>query len=213
MSSADPANGCRICNPSHSNTDWESASGRPCLGGVCRDGRCTVMLSVRTKGSGSGVILGRRLLCDHDCEVELIAGARAHLSAEPSRDSVFEGWSGACSGSGDCVLEMTVATRVFANFSRKTPSTPPVQLIVETDDSGVVTSFPAGVDCGLHCWHTFPHGTTVTLYATPRKGMQFKGWGGACRGRMRECSFELRAAQMISARFGKGAARASVDGE
>jgi len=160
-----------------------------------------VTLGVRTKGSGSGIVLGKRMLCDSECEVDVPSGTRVHLTAEPARDSQFEGWSGACSGTGDCVLEMSIGTRVFASFARRAPSAPPVQLIVETEGEGVVTSFPAGVDCGAHCWHTFPHGTTVTLYATPRNGMHFRGWRGACHGRARECSVELRVAQMISARF------------
>jgi hypothetical protein len=201
--SSDAKNPCRVCEPSHSVDAWDAPSGRPCLGGVCRNGRCNVTLSVQTKGAGSGVVLGKRMLCDDECDVELPVGTRVHLSAEPSRDSQFEGWGGACSGTGGCVLEMRTGSHVFASFGRRAPAAPPVQLIVETEGDGIVTSFPAGVDCGSHCWHTFPHGTTVTLYATPRKGMQFRGWRGGCRGRSRECSVELRVAQMISARFGR----------
>jgi hypothetical protein len=148
------------------------------------------------------VVLGKRMLCDRDCSFELPSGTRVRLTAEPARGSEFEGWSGSCAGAGECVVELAVGATVYANFIRKVPVAPPVQLIVEKAGEGVITSFPSGVDCGEHCWHTFTHGATVTLYATPIKGMEFKGWQGGCRGKSRECSVELRAAQMVSAEFG-----------
>ncbi len=206
-------NACRVCDPNHSNVAWHAPSGRPCLGGVCRDGSCMVNLSVHRRGSGSGVVLGRRMLCDSDCRVELPSGTRVRLTAEASRGSQFEGWSGACTGAAECVIVMSAASTVAANFTRKAPSAPPVQLIVEKTGNGVVTSFPAGVDCGEHCWHTFAHGTMVTLYATPLKGMEFRGWNGGCHGRSRECSVELRAAQMVSADFGKPRRRRVIPGQ
>lgn len=196
-------NACRICDPSHSNVAWHEPSGRPCLGGVCREGACVVSLNIQRRGTGTGVVLGKRMLCDRDCSFELPAGTRVRLTAEPARGSQFEGWSGACTGAGECVVEMAVGASVYANFGRKAPVAPPVQLIVEKEGDGVVTSFPSGVDCGEHCWHTFTHGTTVTLYATPRQGMEFKGWRGGCHGKTRECSVELRAAQLVSAEFGE----------
>jgi len=196
-------NACRVCDPSFSNVQWHEPSGRPCLGGVCRDGGCVVSLNVQRRGTGSGVILGKRMLCDRECSFELPAGTKVRLTAEAARGSRFDGWAGACTGAGECLIEMSVGASVVANFVRKTPAAPPVQLIVEKVGDGVVTSFPSGVDCGEHCWHTFTHGTTVTLYATPIKGMEFKGWRGGCRGNSRECSVELRAAQMVSAEFGE----------
>jgi hypothetical protein len=143
------------------------------------------------------------MLCDRDCSYALASGTRVRLTAEAASGSRFEGWSGACAGAGECVVELAAGTNVYANFARKSGAAPPVQLIVENAGDGVITSFPAGVDCGEHCWHTFSHGTTVTLYATPIKGMEFKGWHGGCHGRSRECSLELRAAQMVTAEFGK----------
>lgn len=198
---SEKGNSCRVCDPSHSNLGWYAPSGRPCLGGVCREGSCMVSLNIQRRGPGAGVVLGRRLLCDKDCTFEIQSGARVRLTAEPARGSEFEGWTGACTGAAECVVEMSAGETVFANFTRAGPEAPPVQLIIERLGRGVVTSFPPGVDCGQHCWHTFSHGTTVTLYATPIKGMEFRGWKGGCHGRSRECSVELRAAQMVSAQF------------
>ena len=44
--------------------------------------------------------------------------------------------------------------------------------------SGVVTSDPAGIDCGADCSERYAEGTIVSLAATPAAGSQFLGWGG-----------------------------------
>jgi hypothetical protein len=45
---------------------------------------------------------------------------------------------------------------------------------------GLVTSVPAGINCGVTCTADFVQGTVVTLTATPITGTSFGGWGGAC---------------------------------
>lgn len=44
--------------------------------------------------------------------------------------------------------------------------------------SGVVTSAPAGIDCGVDCSEMFPRDAPVVLTATPDVGSEFAGWTG-----------------------------------
>ena len=84
------------------------------------------------------------------------------LTASPSAGSTFTGWSGACSGTGMCVVSMTQAHTVIATFALNG-----YLLSVTVTGSGSVTSSPAGVSCPGDCSETYPEGTSVTLTASP----------------------------------------------
>ena len=79
-------------------------------------------LTVGLAGSGSGAVAGPGILCPSACAQSYAAGAAVTLSATPAAGSTFAGWSGACSGSGDCTVSMTAARSVSATFE-PTPST------------------------------------------------------------------------------------------
>ena len=46
--------------------------------------------------------------------------------------------------------------------------------------SGVVTSTPLGIDCGIDCTEVYGSGTVVTLTAAADVGSTFAGWSGDC---------------------------------
>jgi Divergent InlB B-repeat domain len=49
--------------------------------------------------------------------------------------------------------------------------------------TGLVSSSPAGIDCGTTCSYTYLAGTVVTVATTPSSGSMFRGWsGGGCNG-------------------------------
>jgi hypothetical protein len=55
---------------------------------------------------------------------------------------------------------------------------PPVLLSIAIDGEGTVTTVPAGLECKVNCFATFPRGTAVTLIPDPAPGYAFVGWGG-----------------------------------
>src|SRR5262249_33144494 len=66
--------------------------------------------------------------------------------------------------------------------------------------AGVVTSSPAGINCGTSCSATFSSGTVVTLTASPVAGSSFSGWSGACSG-TGPCHVTMSAARSVTGTF------------
>lgn len=75
--------------------------------------------------SGNGAVTGNPagINCGTECSASYEAGTAISLSAAPSSDSLFTGWSGACSGSGACSVTMDSNKTVTASFALET--TPP----------------------------------------------------------------------------------------
>ncbi|HUP96559.1 MAG TPA: choice-of-anchor D domain-containing protein [Usitatibacter sp.] len=66
--------------------------------------------------------------------------------------------------------------------------------------TGVVSSAPAGIDCGATCSADFANGALVTLAATAAPDSVFAGWSGACSG-MAACTVTMDAAKTVAATF------------
>lgn len=66
--------------------------------------------------------------------------------------------------------------------------------------TGVVTSSPAGISCGVDCAETYNTGTSVTLSALPDGNSVFTGWSGACSG-IGICTVTMDATRSIDATF------------
>ncbi|HEX2030096.1 MAG TPA: hypothetical protein VHL78_01655, partial [Actinomycetota bacterium] len=102
------------------------------------------------------------------------------LTATPATGWAFDGWGGACEGTGSCVVTMSEDREVTATFTEV--PTPTHTLSVSVDGQGTVASTDGGIDCGEDCTEDYDEGTEVTLTATPATGWAFDGWGGACEG-------------------------------
>jgi len=76
-------------------------------------------LSCTLEGSGSGTVLSNPpgISCTAGtCEALFDPGTVVTLSAVPAASSTFPGWSGACTGTGDCVLTLSADATVTALF-------------------------------------------------------------------------------------------------
>jgi poly(3-hydroxybutyrate) depolymerase len=74
-------------------------------------------LAVSKAGSGSGTVTsGSDIDCGFLCSGVYVHGTQMTLTATAASGSTFAGWSGACTGTQDCVVDMTAARVVTATF-------------------------------------------------------------------------------------------------
>jgi hypothetical protein len=70
------------------------------------------------------------------------------------------------------------------------------------DGTGVVASWPGGIDCGSTCSASFFHGTSLSLTAVADAGAEFRAWTGACAGQGATCILTIAAPTTTNAVFG-----------
>ncbi len=104
---------------------------------------------------------------------------------------------------------LTSNTSVTGTFNTVPP--PTVQLTVQLAGSGagMVTSTPAGINCGATCTASFASGTQVTLTETAAPGSTFAGWSGACSG-TGPCAATLTANTSVTAIFNVSSVQLTV---
>ena len=74
-------------------------------------------LMVLKAGTGAGTVSSAGIDCGGDCTEVYPAGTTVVLSAAPANGSAFDGWSGDCTGTGNCTVTMDAARSVTASFS------------------------------------------------------------------------------------------------
>jgi phospholipase C len=119
------------------------------------------------------------------------------LTATPASGSTFAGWSGACTGAGNCALTISANTAVTATFTLS-PTSYTLTVTPSGTGSGTITSSPSGIDCGSTCTATFNVGEQVTLTATANSGSYLVNWTGACSG-YASCVVTLDSNQSVGA--------------
>ena len=87
-------------------------------------GGTTYALDVTKSGTGSGTVAGGAINCGATCSANVASGTAVTLTATPAAGSTFGGWSGACTGTGSCVVTMTAARAVTATFNATPVTTP-----------------------------------------------------------------------------------------
>ncbi len=159
------------------------------------------LLTVNKSGSGTVTSNPPGINCGTGCSADFESGASVTLGANGTAGSTFSGWSGACSGTGGCVVVMNGAQTVSATFTPP-PSTANLTVTSAGTGTGNVSSSPGGIsNCAASCTASFSLGTTVTLTATPTNGALFAGWtGGGCSG-TGTCVVPVNANQTVTASF------------
>ena len=150
-------------------------------------------LTAATAGSGSGSISAS------PPGPSYAAGTVVTLIATPNAGSTFAGWSGACSGTGNCTVTMNANQAVTAAFNLTVTVNPTLTITTSGTGSGTVSPSPAGTSCGSGCL-SFAAGTVVSLTASPNTGSTFAGWSGACSG-TGSCTVSMNSNQAVTAAF------------
>ncbi|MDF1504480.1 Ig-like domain-containing protein [Roseisolibacter sp. H3M3-2] len=181
-------------------------------------------LTVDVGGTGEGTVSGGPIACARSndvtggtCTATASGAAPITLTATPAPTSTFAGWTGACSGTGTCVVTLDRARGVGATFTRRQ-----VTLTVAVSGAGAGTVAAAGQECTLgagagsqSCALRVDVGRAVSLSAAPATGSQFGTWSGACAssGATPGCTVTLAADASVGATFVPGAVRVTVGGD
>ncbi len=143
-----------------------------------------IVLTVQKIGSGQGQVSSNLsgVNCGPMCVGVFNRRTQINLTAAPVVGSIFMGWSGACTGTGICRVNLVTSSTVTARFEPAAK----IALTKAGDGLGVVTSNPAVVNCTLTssqtCSGWAAAGSQVTLQARANRGSRFVGWIGACSG-------------------------------
>jgi hypothetical protein len=86
----------------------------------------TFALTATKSGTGSGTITSSPagINCGATCSANYTTGTSVTLTATAGAGSTFGGWTGACTGTGACVVTVDAAKSVGAVFNANPPSAP-----------------------------------------------------------------------------------------
>lgn len=90
------------------------------------------VLSIAKIGTGSGTVIrtGGAINCGSTCTESLTPGSTVTLTASPTADSTFTGWSGGtCTGTGSCAFTLNANTTVNAQFNLNSGGTTTTPLL------------------------------------------------------------------------------------
>jgi hypothetical protein len=165
--------------------------------------------TIHVTGTGKGTVTGPGSFsctkagdAPQACAQLYISGpAPRTYTATPASGSYFFGWSGACTGTGACVLNGDLtATATFKTSLLLDPSvfteilTFGYKVEIQGGGTGDGTVTGPGIDCtvdngvaGGTCTKTFTTIGTRVYHAAPISGHVFAGWAGHCSGVDPDC--------------------------
>jgi hypothetical protein len=134
-------------------------------------------LTVSTNGSGTVSSDPAGINCGTVCSAGFAANSSVRLIATPGAGQELAGWGGACSGSGNCTVNMTQARSVSANFRQAgVVDLNCTGTWTGTEENTTITAWPY-----RDCFRTNPVGTRTRM--TNNVGAevvwdQGAGWNG-----------------------------------
>jgi hypothetical protein len=148
-----------------------------------------VILTATRQGNGTLSATpagGSTTSCDPTCTIDVDAGTRVTLRANPAAGNEVAGWTGVqgC-GAGDttCAFAVNANTPVTVEFAQV------ARLTVNIAGDGTGTVSGQGLSCGGGtCTGTYRVGTDVSLTASPGQRSSFAGWSGCSPAGSRTCS-------------------------
>jgi uncharacterized repeat protein (TIGR01451 family) len=154
-------------------------------------------------GAGTGLVTSvpAGVSCSGTCTVAFNSGTVVTLSATADTGSLFGGWTGACSGTGGCVVTMDAAKTVGYSFHPESFTL----TVSKAGSGGGMVSDSALINCGSTCSAPYLYNASITLTATPATNSTFAGWGGACAG-SGTCNVTMQGARTVTATFNAVAA-------
>lgn len=160
-------------------------------------------LGIQVSGTGTVESVAPHFTCATSCVDTFPEGTGLTLIAQPAAGFSFAGWTGACTGVGNCLVVLETDIALQATFKKDPPlATPPpaFMLAVNRVGDGLVVSEPAGITCGSTCRTNFGAGVQVHLSAEPGQGKVFGGWGSACIG-TGACTVTMTSHMTVTASF------------
>ena len=160
-------------------------------------------LTVSKTGSGSGTITtpDGGINCGAACTATYLSGTGLQVNQAPDANSVFAGWSGACTGTGACAVTMSADMTVTANFVLGEK----LSVSLAGGGSGSVVSNDGAINCaspGSSCSSLYLPGANVSLTAVAAGTSVFAAWSGACTGtNANACSVTMNSVQSVTATF------------
>ncbi|HTR74158.1 MAG TPA: IPT/TIG domain-containing protein [Solirubrobacterales bacterium] len=169
-------------------------------------------LNLSTTGTGSGSFECKVLPSGTagPCAAEYEEGKEVEVIPVPGGGSAFAEWTGACTGTGSCVVTMSAAKSVTGVFNAGTTE---FKFTVTRNGTGTgslsggSTARPSTISCaagtGACAEHEYVEGEVVKLKATAAAGSIFAAWTNCTpvSGHPEECEVTMSAAKSVTATF------------
>ncbi|MBL7142403.1 MAG: hypothetical protein ISS83_01990, partial [Candidatus Pacebacteria bacterium] len=152
----------------------------------CADSGCQTQqsytLTINKNPTAGGTVSSSDsgISCGSTCSKSYTSGTTVTLAATPLSGYTFWGWTGACTGTGSCVISMTSAKYVQANFTVTAPSTYALAVTSSGASSVAITGSSATYSGTANYLKSgITSGTNLTLTAPATSGgYSFSSWSG-----------------------------------